>query len=173
MGAHKGASAIVNEMAAQMGLEFGKTTAERARIIAEEILESGDDDLILELMADGVAKHLSRIISRRRREVGVKTSRDGWQVVENKAPSQSSYLDLPIVIPGQEQIYLRHATATKLRQAQDALLLQRRGLDYSERQLRLLIDALIGLPPNESIESLVARGVLDLNRVFAQREKSA
>ncbi len=166
MAEQKSASTVVRQFAKDMGLEFGLTSAKRARLIGDAIKAECDESVIDELMYSGISVHLGKMISEQRRFVSSSMAKQGLSVVKGDATAQISYLDLPIVIPGEAQMLLRYATQINLQVAHDSLRMHRRGIDKSERQLNVLLSALIGLPQNEPIESLVNRGLLDLNRIF-------
>lgn len=168
MSEHKGAAAAVRAIAEALGLTFGQTTAYRARIIADEIVDAGDDELIRLLVADGVAKHLSRMISLERKSIQ-RVSTERGLGGDRAAHVQTSYLDMPIVMPGETQLPLGDATAAHIEIARDALISQRNGFDDQITVLESVLGALFGLPRNESIRSLIARGVLNLDAVFGER----
>lgn len=168
MSEQKGAAAAVREIAESLDLTFGQTTAYRARIIADEIVDSGDDELIRLLVADGVAKHLSRMISLERKAIQ-RVSAERGLGGEHKPHTQTSYLGMPIVLPGETQLALGDATASHLEIARDALINQRDGFDDQISVLNSVLGAMFGLPRNEPVSSLVERGVLNLDAIFGER----
>lgn len=161
-------TARIKEIADEFGVRFGITSAERSRVIAEQLIAEGNQEYIFATVADGVGVCLRREDSQERQTIQRGSIDAALATLNGQKLARQLELDYPITVAGEKSIQLRHATAADIRLALRMIESQREGISRTERQLRHFLSILSDFPESETVESLISRNAVSVGELFGR-----
>lgn len=158
---------VLDEVVSDVGMRFGVSIAQRARLCAERLWETGDEAAIVTMLAEGWERELSRQFSRARssvKEAVTLAALDGGDVSRQPLFAQLAF---PIVAPGQQPVLLANATHQLIDWAYEAEARQLEGRQRNVAKLKRFRDATAAWP-DEKVSDLLASGRLSLDGLFGE-----
>lgn len=157
---------VVKRIVVEINGRFGMSTARRAELCADLLLESGDDEAILLVLKSGFQRELSRALS----ELKAST-RGARSSAVNGSPTSAhaEQLAFPVVVPGSAAVPLVRATHRIIRLALSAEIQQLEGRQRNIDALRRFAHVTAAWP-DRTVGDLLSAGLISADQLATERQ---